>query len=696
MKNKPITIILLLTLFILSAFPKNVALLVGLNNYLYLPDLKYAEKDAEDLEAVLKIAGFDTFLLTGQTISGEAILEQINFIAKYSSYSDIFLFFFSGHGIGGSTETEKGMLTAFSDPERRNAMVSHADLKDSISKFKGKKIVVVDACNQGYETKSQWVRTQGLKNAVDFLLFSSASNQESHDGFREGNIQIDNGIAAYYLKKAIEGYADFNTDNSLSAGELEEYLTKNAQFYATKFGQYMEVYNNRSNSEKLINLGEPAQQGTQKGTLIVESIPSGAEIWIGGKQYGQTNKNFTADPGTYEVELRKSGYETYRENVTVTSGSTSRVDQRLEEEQTITSLYTPGRDVPEQVPTVQNNEGTGYLLIEGNTGRNFFIDGENKGWIIPKEIKLIVGNHTVEIEGKGQVEVEIKESETTKIDSRTEFIKIFQYIEQNEDKSQKSINTPKLILVNGGSFQMGNTRDDSDGYDYEEPIHTVRLSYDYYIGKTEVSFKEYDAFCEATGKSKPKDAGWGRVNRPVINVSWNDAVDYCNWLSDIEGLAKAYDSNGNLLDKYGKKTTDITQVEGYRLPTEAEWEYAARGGHESKTDFKFAGSNSVEAVAWYMRNSNSKTQEIGQMQPNELGLYDMSGNVWEWCHDYWEKYFYKKTLTENPVNLSSSSSRILRSGGWRYDSRFCRIAYRDHDVPDQRNNNIGFRIAKLK
>jgi len=335
MKNKPIIIIFLLVLLLsTSIFSKKIALLIGLNNYLYLPNLKYAEKDAKDLETVLKIAGFDTFLLTGQTISGEAILEQINFIAKYSSYSDTLVFFFSGHGAGGSTETEKGMLTAYSDPERKNAMVSHSDLKESISKFKGKKIVVVDACNQGYETKSQMVRTQGLKNAVDFLLFSSASNQESHDGFREGKIHIDNGIAAYYLRKAIEGYADFNTDNSLSAGELEEYLTKNAQFYATKFGQYMEVYNNRSDNDKLIELLNPVQQAEQKGTLIVESTPSGAEIWINGNQHGQTNKSFTADPGTYEVELIKSGYETYQKRVTITSGSTERVDPRLEEKTT--------------------------------------------------------------------------------------------------------------------------------------------------------------------------------------------------------------------------------------------------------------------------------------------------------------------------------------------------------------------------
>jgi len=599
MKNKPIiTIIFLLTLFILSAFPKNVSLLVGLNNYLYLPDLKYAEKDAEDLETVLKIAGFDTFLLTGQTISGEAILEQINFIAKYSSYSDTFLFFFSGHGAGGSTETEKGMLTAYSDPEKRNAMVSHADLKDSISKFKGKKIVVVDACNQGYETKSQWVRTQGLKNAVDFLLFSSASNQESHDGFKEGNIQIDNGIAAYYLKKAIEGYADFNTDNSLSAGELEEYLTKNAQFYATKFGQYMEVYNNRSNSEKLINLGKPTQQGIQKGTLIVESTPSGAEIWIGGNQYGQTPKSFTADPGTYEVELKKSGYETYRENVTVTTGSTTRVDRRMEEEQMLISSYTTREDVPE------------------------------------------------------------------------------------------------MVLVKGGSFQMGNTRNDSEASNKEVPVHTVHLTYDYYIGKYEVTFDEYDLYCESIGKTKPMDDGFGRGMHPVIFVNWWDAIGYCNWLSEKEGLTKAYDSKGNLLDKNGRQTTDITQVEGYRLPTEAEWEYAARGGHEGSTDYKYSGSNRIDNVAWVKSNSNKESHIIGQKNPNELGLYDMSGNVWEWCYDWYIDY--KPEPQVNPIGPVSGLYRVLRSGTWYHDTLYSRIAYRTNTSPNNSRNRHGIRIARTK
>ena len=171
---------------------------------------------------------------------------------------------------------------------------------------------------------------------------------------------------------------------------------------------------------------------------------------------------------------------------------------------------------------------------------------------------------------------------------------------------------------------MGDTW--GDGYYDEKPTRKVMFTYNFYIGKNETTFDEYDAFCEATGRSKPRDSGWGRGSNPVIYVTWWNAIAYCNWLSEKEDLPKAYDSYGDLLDKDGMLTTDTSKVHGYRLPTEAEWEYAARGGNKSK-GYKYAGSDNVDDVAWHASNSGYKSQEVGKKAPNELGLYDMSGNV---------------------------------------------------------------------
>jgi len=254
--------------------------------------------------------------------------------------------------------------------------------------------------------------------------------------------------------------------------------------------------------------------------------------------------------------------------------------------------------------------------------------------------------------------------------------------------------TSVMPLVKGGDFQMGNTQNDGEVCYDEKPVHPVHLTYDYYIGKYEVTYNEYDAYCEATGKRKPDDEGCGRSNRPVSNVTWWDAIGYCNWLSKKEGIAKAYDNEGNLIDKNGNKPTDITQVEGYRLPTEAEWEYAARGGQESTGDYKYAGSNDIDTVAWYFDNSSRIGQPVGQKTPNELGLYDMSGNVWEWCHD-WHDVYSSSTQT-NPTGPNCVSCRVIRGGGWSFGARDCWVANRFKYKPDISINHVGFRIARTR
>jgi len=254
----------------------------------------------------------------------------------------------------------------------------------------------------------------------------------------------------------------------------------------------------------------------------------------------------------------------------------------------------------------------------------------------------------------------------------------------------ESVMASRGVLVEGGTFTMGDTWGGGDSD--ERPTHKVTFTYDFYIGKYEVTFDEYDVFCEATSRDKPSDEGWGRGARPVINVSWWDAIAYCNWLSEKEKLPKAYDSDGNLLDKDGRITIDPSKVVGYRLPTEAEWEYAAKGGNKSE-GYKYSGSDNVSDVAWYSSNSGSKTQEVGKKAPNELGLYDMSGNVWEWCSDWYGSY--SSSAQTNPYNSTAGSSRVVRGGGWFNDATDTRVANRYYNFsPSFTFNYLGFRICR--
>ncbi len=264
---------------------------------------------------------------------------------------------------------------------------------------------------------------------------------------------------------------------------------------------------------------------------------------------------------------------------------------------------------------------------------------------------------------------------------------------------------PVMVRVNSGTFQMGDEVGDLSDWAYATPVHQVTLTYDYWIGKYEVTFDEYDAFCDDTDKSEPDDEGWGRGNRPVINVNWWDAIAFCNWRSEQEGLPVAYrlqgeEDEGSLLNAAGNVTEDITQVVGYRLLTEAEFEYAASGGHNANDPrFLYAGSDTIDEVAWYSDNSDTygagqKTQPVGGKDANELGLHDMNGNVWEWCHDWWG--VYTPTAKIDPIGPSTSSDRAARGGSWHNSAARCRVADRGSGTPDDRDSGLGLRLARTE
>jgi formylglycine-generating enzyme required for sulfatase activity len=213
------------------------------------------------------------------------------------------------------------------------------------------------------------------------------------------------------------------------------------------------------------------------------------------------------------------------------------------------------------------------------------------------------------------------------------------------------------------TYQMGSTE-----YGDEQPIHQITFDYDFAIAKTPVTFEEYDLYCEAKGIEKPSDKGWGRGKRPVINVSWHDANDYCQWLSDQTG-------------------------HNYRLPTEAEWEYACRAGTNTKWSFG-DDEKKLEKYAWYENNSNNMIHPVSEKEPNPWGLYDMHGNVWEWCLDDWVDNYNETPRDGTAYKHESSERKVVRGGSWNYDGYFTRSAYRDDWYPDVRYISRGFRILR--
>ena len=218
-----------------------------------------------------------------------------------------------------------------------------------------------------------------------------------------------------------------------------------------------------------------------------------------------------------------------------------------------------------------------------------------------------------------------------------------------------------MIAVEGGTFTMGATSEQgSDADSNESPTHQVTLS-SYMIGKTEVTQELWQA---VMGSNPSYYSG---TNLPVETVSWNDCQTFITKLNILTG-------------------------KNFRLPTEAEWEYAARGGNKSQ-GYKFSGSNTIDDVAWYDSNSSSKTHPVASKAPNELGIYGMSGNVWEWCSDWYSSSYYSSSSQYNPTGPTSGSNRVRRGGSWYRDAWNCRVSRRGNRNPAQPSFDLGLRLA---
>ena len=338
---------------------------------------------------------------------------------------------------------------------------------------------------------------------------------------------------------------------------------------------------------------------------------------------------------------------------------------------------------PKQEIEVETEYTYGQIKVESNADGSVYLDNDYVCSISAGSIKtlknVITGSHIVKVRADDETKSEniiVSKDRTTEVTFN--FAKVGNFRKDTYDN---------MVFVQGGTFQRGSTNGDYD----EKPVHTVTVD-DFYIGKYEVTVAEFKEFIDATGhKTEAEKTGYRYVynngwkmkndvtwkcdvngnalskseyNHPVIYVSWNDANAYCKW-------------------------------KGGRLPTEAEWEYAARGGNKSK-GYKYSGSNNIDNVAWYSKNSGDKTHSVGKKQANELGIYDMSGNVWEWCNDWYDGNYYSSSPRNNPKGPSSGSLRVLRGGSWYYGGIYCRVASRHYDIPDYSSYVyvLGFRFSR--
>jgi len=367
------------------------------------------------------------------------------------------------------------------------------------------------------------------------------------------------------------------------------------------------------------------------GILKLSIIPSDAELYINNDN---TNKSQMLElpPGIYKVEIKKDDYYPISEIVEIKLNETIERNYELKAKTGILQL------------TVNPDEAEVKLLSGGK---------EIKSWTGLGYIKdILTGNYEIVIKKDGyktyKKQVIINENKTT-IEDIT--------LEKGSDAPPAPAG---MVYVEGGTFQMGSAEGESD----EKPVHSVTIS-SFYIGKYEVTQKEWK---EIMGSNPSEFKG---DNLPVEQVSWNDVQEYIRKLNAKTG-------------------------EKYRLPTEAEWEYAARGGAStgSGSPSKYSGSDNIEEVAWYSGNSGSKTHNAGTKAPNELVIYDMSGNLWEWCSDWYGKTYYSSSPSKDPKGPASGEYRVLRGGSWLSHGNGCRSANRLWAYPDNRHLNNGFRLAR--
>ncbi|WP_418869601.1 SUMF1/EgtB/PvdO family nonheme iron enzyme [Segatella hominis] len=442
---------------------------------------------------------------------------------------------------------------------------------------------------------------------------------------------------------------------SSSDGEYSAMLPYGTHTYKVEAGGYISKSGSFSVSSGDMTPISVSLLSAMASVSITCPTPA-VSLYVDKKAVGNSPWSGSLKEGMHLLEARKSGYRSQQKTI------------QLAQQQKLDVSF-------DELVAIQGNLSVNYKPF----GADVYVDGKKLGQSPRVFNGLLVGNHQVEVRKDGYATdrktVAISEGQTASITGTLASNAVASassntsgYLSNSSSVASgcNTISIPvknginiEMVKVEAGTFMMGATPEMKDPFDEEKPVHQVTLTHDYYVGKYEVT----QVLWQAVMGNNPS---WFKGdNLPVEKVSWNDCQEFISKLNSLTGR-------------------------NFRLPTEAEWEYAARGGKKSR-GYQHSGSSTISDVAWYGGNSGSKTHPVGTKQANELGIYDMTGNVIEWCQDWYGAY--SGFSQRNPAGAVSGSDRVSRGGCWRYNARGCRSSVRIYDAPGYCNGFLGLRLV---
>jgi len=634
------------------------ALVVGVGDYDYWPDLRGSVQDAKEVAQTLKGMGMAVTTLLNPTSSQlKTALNNLTY-GPGREQDRAILFFYSGHG-----ETEQlksgnklGYVVPRDAPlpvrdpaDFADKAISMTQIETYALRIQSKHVLMVfDSCFSGTVFSSLKSAPTDIseKSVRDVRQFITAGSDEER--------VPDESVFKTCFLEGIKGEADFNKDGYVTASELGMYLDSVVVNYTrgSQHPQYGTINSPKLDKGDFIFVAsggtvvhEPSLFPVTTGTLLVSADISGAQVYIDGTDRGGTPATLTLDPKSYRVEVRKPGYESWRTQVTIETGRTASLMAYLTAEK------------PRQARLFVNPAPSDARVRILNIGP-----------VYERGMALDPGSYHVEVSKDGYG-MENRWVELAAGEDRYESFRL-------EKSPEAAGGGPtftnslgmKFVRIPSGSFMMGSPSSEL-GLDGDKTQHRVTLTRPYYMQATEVTQGQWKA---VMGNNPSNFSNCGD-NCPVENVSWNDCQEFIRKLNQKEGTNK------------------------YRLPTEAEWEYACRAGTETAYSWGNQGDCGKANYGGSWVSSECKSENPGQTMkvasfgPNVFGLYDMHGNVWEWCSDWYGDY-PGGTVTD-PGGPSNGSHRMFRGGSWDFGAGYCRSASRGRNDPGLRLDDLGFRLA---